>query len=70
MAKIADKSPPQTAEHQPVQECSGPHQFQKIDPYREHRLIKNVYKCQDCGVEIDSIEKSWYDAGLAHGRVS
>lgn len=44
--------------------CSR-HDF-SIDTTPDKKFGKR-YKCVNCGGEIDSIEKYWYEKGLEHG---
>lgn len=34
----------------------------------ESRILGKKYKCTNCGGEVDSMTKHWYDKGVEHGK--
>lgn len=50
-------------------ECPGPHQF-VVTPETATRTFGRRYRCSVCSGEVDSTDKSWYDRGFAHGRLT
>lgn len=54
------------ANHAALDACVGPHDF-SIEHERMGTLVRK-YRCTKCGGTIDSIDRTWYLSGLAHGR--
>lgn len=48
--------------------CVGPHDF-SIDLLPERTFGKR-WRCTLCGAEIDGVDKSYYERGVAHGRAA
>jgi hypothetical protein len=60
--KIADEV---RANHIRLHSCPGPHDFRPTDPAKK---LGQTYLCTRCGGRLESVEHSWYEEGLAHGR--
>lgn len=54
------------ANHKRLDECVGPHVFTR-EVSRTGKLVRR-WACERCGGEIETVDKSWYEMGLKHGR--
>lgn len=48
-----------------LRECEGPHVFEDVTP--DKRIGKD-YRCTRCGGVLSSINKHWYEQGLADAK--
>jgi len=55
------------ANRRALAECAGPHAFAPARPPGEGRWT-GTWKCRECGGEVDSLQRVFYDQGLQHGR--
>jgi hypothetical protein len=51
--------------HQRLDACAGPHDFEDITP---EKIVGKTFRCRLCRGELCSTDCGWYQRGLAHGR--